>query len=188
MNKKVKWFLIGFGILLLIAVFAFIFLNRWTKSYSPEESLQFQNDDLKIEVFYNRPYKKDRQIFGELVPYDQVWRTGANEASTFETNLDIDIDGSLLKAGKYSLWTIPKKQSWEVIFNSEMYTWGIDLDGKPSRKPEFDVLKIEVPVLKNYKTIEQFTIYFEAGEELNHMFFAWENIVVPVPFKEKSDQ
>ena len=185
MNKKAKWFLISFGALLLVAVLSFIFLNQWTKSFSPEDTLKFEKDDLKIEVFYNRPYKKDRKIFGELVPYEQVWRTGANEATTFETNLDIDVDGSLLKAGKYTLWTIPKKESWEVIFNSKMYDWGIDLNGNPSREPEFDVLKIEVPVLNNYKTIEQFTIYFEAGEDLNHLFFAWDNVVVPVPFTEK---
>ncbi|HET8839462.1 MAG TPA: DUF2911 domain-containing protein [Flavobacteriaceae bacterium] len=182
MNEKVKWLLIGLGSLILLAVISFIFLNRWTKSFSPEDTVQFRDNDLKIEVFYNRPYKKDRKIFGGLVPYNQVWRTGANEATTFETNKDISVDGSLLKSGKYTLWTIPKEESWELIFNSKMYGWGINLEGKPSRKPEYDVLKIEVPVLKNYKTIEQFTIYFEDGKNLNYMFLAWENTVVPIAF------
>lgn len=184
MNKILKWSLIligGIGLLLLIAFFA---LTAWTKSYSPEETLTFQENDLQIEVFYNRPHKKNRIVFGELVPYNQVWRTGANEATTFKTNKDIYVDGSLLPAGKYTLWTIPKKESWEVIFNSKMYSWGISTDGKPSRKPEFDVLKLEVPVLNNMKTIEQFTIYFEQKDPLNYMYLAWENVVIPVPFKQ----
>lgn len=188
MRKKTKWLLIGLGGILILALVSLIILNRYTKSFSPEDTVQFQNNDLKIAVFYNRPYKKERKIFGGLVLYDQVWRTGANEATTFETNRDIFVDGSLLKAGKYTLWTVPKMESWEVIFNSKMYGWGINMDGKPSREPEFDVLKIEVPVFKNYKTIEQFTIYFEKGENLNHMFLAWENVVVAIPFKKFSDR
>ena len=184
MNKKVKWLLISIGSLLVIAVLGFIFFNNWTKSFSPEETQVFEHGDVKIDVFYNRPYKKGRKIFGGLVPYDQVWRTGANEATTFTTNKDIYVDGSLLKAGKYTLWTIPKKESWEIIFNSKMYSWGITMEEKASREAEFDVLKLEVPVLKNYKTIEQFTIYFETGEDLHHLFLAWGNVVVAVPFKE----
>ncbi|HET8808664.1 MAG TPA: DUF2911 domain-containing protein [Flavobacteriaceae bacterium] len=183
MNKTLKWSLIGVGSLLVLVFAAFFLMKGWTKSYSPEETLVFQSDSLKIEVFYNRPYKKSRKVFGELVPYNKVWRTGANEATTFETNRDILVDGSLLKAGKYSVWTVPKKESWEIIFNSKMYSWGVKTDGSPSRESRFDVLKIEVPVLKNYKTIEQFTIYFESGNPLNHLFFAWENVVVAVPFR-----
>jgi hypothetical protein len=70
-------------------------------------------------------------IFGGLVPYGEVWRTGANEATTFTTNQDLLVDGSFLAAGKYTLWTIPGPESWKVIFNSKMYPWGIDTDKKP---------------------------------------------------------
>ena len=183
MIKAIKWSLIGIGGLLLLSFTAFFAIKIWTKSYSPEENIVFQNNGLKIEVGYNRPHKKGRKIFGGLVPYSKVWRTGANEATTFETNQNLLVDGSPLKAGKYTIWTIPKKESWEIIFNSKMYSWGVKMDGSPAREPEFDVLKIEVPALKNFKTIEQFTVYFEAGTPLNHMFFAWENVVATVPFK-----
>lgn len=152
-----------------------------TKKHSPEDFVIFEQDSLKIEVFYNRPYKKEREIFGKLVPYGEVWRTGANEASTFKTNQDLLVEGSILKAGKYSLWTIPDKTSWQVIFNDKMYNWGVNFsDGKASRVEEFDALKVEVPISKNLKTIEQFSIYFDEQFGTIHMFLAWDSIVVPL--------
>lgn len=184
MNKTVKWSLIAIIGAIVIGLIALFSMKAWTKSYSPEETLVFTKADLRVEIFYNRPYKNGRTLFGGLVPYNQVWRTGANEATTFTINKDIYVDGSLLKAGKYSLWTIPKKESWEIIFNSKMYPWGITMEGKPSREPAFDVLKLEVPAMKNYKTIEQFTVYFNKGNPLNYIFLAWGNVVVPIPFKE----
>ena len=143
------------------------------------------NLGLKVKVFYNRPYKKGRDIFGDLVPYGEVWRTGANEATTFEVNKDILIDGTLLKSGTYTLWTIPNPDSWKVIFNEKMYTWGIDLTTKEAaRDPEYDVLTLEVPVNKNLSPIEQFTIYFDDQQNLNVMFLAWDQTVIAIPFKE----
>ncbi|UJH92568.1 DUF2911 domain-containing protein [Antarcticibacterium sp. 1MA-6-2] len=134
---------IAYGLLVIVLVF--LFFNRYsTKAHSPEDTIVYQEAELELEVFYNRPYKKEREIFGSLVPYDQVWRTGANEATTFTTNEDLLIDGSFLAAGKYTLWTIPGEKSWKVIFNSKMYPWGIDADKKPYRDPEFDSLVIEV--------------------------------------------
>lgn len=183
MNKTLKRILIIFASLVVLTLVALFSLKAWTKSYSPEDTQVFQKGDLKIEVFYNRPYKNGRTIFGDLVPYHQVWRTGANEATTFKTNRDLYVDGSLLKAGKYTLWTVPKKESWEIIFNSKMYSWGITTEGEPARKPKFDVLTLEVPVMKNLKTVEQFTIYFNEGKSLNTLFLAWGNVVVAVPFK-----
>lgn len=183
MNKTIKWTLIGIGSIAVLLFIALFSMKAWTKSFSSEETVTFENGDLEVEIFYNRPHKNGRTLFGELVPYNQVWRTGANEATTFKTNKDIYVDGSLLQAGKYTVWTVPKKESWEIIFNSKMYSWGITMDGKPSRKPEFDVLTLEIPVLKNLKTVEQFTVYFDKGERLNHLFLAWGNVVITVPFK-----
>ncbi len=115
--------------MVMLIVLGKLFYDRYaTKAYSPEETVTYEENSLDLEVFYNRPYKKDRVIFGGLVPYGQVWRTGANEATTFSTNEDLLIDGSTLEAGKYTLWTIPMENSWKVIFNSKMYPWGINLD------------------------------------------------------------
>ena len=83
------------------------------------------------------------------MPYGEVWRTGANEATTFETNQDLTVEGSKLEAGKYTLWTIPGETSWIIIFNENMYSWGVSFsDGKASRVEKFDALKVEVPFQK----------------------------------------
>ncbi|NBC58833.1 MAG: DUF2911 domain-containing protein [Bacteroidetes bacterium] len=179
---KIAFFIIA-G-LVIVGIAGFYIMKANTKKFSPEELVVFKEDSLQIEVFYNRPYKKGRDIFGSLVPYGEVWRTGANEATTFKTNQDLIIDGSLLKAGKYTLWTIPNETSWVVIFNDKMYNWGVNFsDGKASRIEEFDALKIEVPFSKNLKTIEQFTIYFDEQFGDINMFLAWDDIVVPVSLK-----
>lgn len=167
---------------LLVVILVFLFFNRYsTKAHSPEDTIVYQEAELQLEVFYNRPYKKEREIFGSLVPYDQVWRTGANEATTFTTNKNLLIDGSFLAAGKYTLWTIPGEESWKVIFNSKMYPWGIDADKKPYRDPEFDALVIEVPVRKTNEVVEQFTIYFDRANDLVFMNLAWDETLITVP-------
>lgn len=181
MPKALKISFIIISALIIIAIAGFYIMKTNTKKHSPEDFVIFEQDSLKIEVFYNRPYKKEREIFGKLVPYGEVWRTGANEASTFKTNQDLLVEGSILKAGKYSLWTIPDKTSWQVIFNDKMYNWGVNFsDGKASRVEEFDALKVEVPISKNLKTIEQFSIYFDEQFGTIHMFLAWDSIVVPL--------
>ncbi|RRO14364.1 DUF2911 domain-containing protein [Flavobacteriaceae bacterium 14752] len=184
MPKALKiTFFIAAG-LVIIAIAGFYIMKANTKKHSPEDSVVFKQDSLNIEVFYNRPYKKGREIFGELVPYNEVWRTGANEATTFKTNQDIMVEGSILKAGKYTLWTIPNETSWVVIFNDKMYNWGVNFsDGKASRIKEFDALKVEVPVSKNLKTIDQFSIYFDEQFGDINMFLAWDDIVVPISIK-----
>ena len=184
MSKKLKWSLAGVLIFILLVLATYFVLKVRTKSFSPEDTVIYVQDDLELEVFYNRPYKKDREIFGGLVPYGQVWRTGANEATTFSTNKDILVDGSLLPAGKYTLWTIPNEESWKVIFNSKMYPWGITTKGEPSREPEFDVLTLEFPVNKTYNITEQFTISFEEAHELILMLLSWDRTVISIPIKE----
>ena len=154
-----------------------------TKALSPEDSSVISEGSLKMEVIYNRPYKKGREIFGGLVPYGEVWRTGANEATTFSTNKDILIDGSPLANGTYTLWTIPMQDSWKVIFNSKMYPWGINLEEKASRDPDFDVLVLEVPTTKVQDTLEQFSIYFEKANDLIFFNLAWDDIKISVPIK-----
>ena len=185
MNNSLKLVLKTLGISLLVIAVIFFVVRYNTKAYSPEDTVSYTNNDLTIEVFYNRPYKKGREIFGNLVPYDSVWRTGANEATTFKTNKDIMVDGSLLQKGEYTLWTIPKKKSWEIIFNNKMYPWGIDLNGKVYRDAKFDALIVEVPSNKLQETVEQFSIYFEQANDFVFMVLAWDRTSVAVPIKIK---
>ncbi|MCI4666543.1 MAG: DUF2911 domain-containing protein [Bacteroidia bacterium] len=180
MNKTLRNVLIGIASLVVILMLLFWGFRNYTKSHSPEETASFSEGDLKIEVFYNRPSKKGRIIFGELVPYDVVWRTGANEATTFTSNKDLTIGGEVLKAGTYTLWTIPGQNEWKVIFNSEMYPWGVDFNADASRKAEFDVLTTSVAVESLSQSLEMFTIDFAYQEVLN-MTLAWDQTKVSVP-------
>lgn len=152
-----------------------------TKSYSPEEIITYTQSNSDLSVYYNRPYKKGREIFGELVPFNEVWRTGANEATTFYTGKDLTIGGTILPKGSYSLWTIPNENEWTVIFNSKEYGWGVRMkDSKASREPEFDVLKYSTPVQKLDKEVEQFTIRFVEEPSLE-LILEWEKTRVSVP-------
>ena len=77
-----------------------------------------------INISYSQPAVKGRKVWGELVPMGQVWRTGANNATVFETDKDIKVEGQALKAGKYALFTIPNEKEWTIIFNKKSDQWG----------------------------------------------------------------
>lgn len=187
MKKRYKSIIKVTGILILV-VLAIFFLKRYsTKAYSPEETVTYKEQSLELEVFYNRPFKKDREVFGGLVPYGEVWRTGANEATTFYTSEDLLVDGSLLKEGKYTLWTIPMEDSWKVIFNSKMYPWGIDQDKKAYRDPAYDVLVLEVQAHELRETIEQFSIFFEKANDFVLLNLVWDHTEVEIPLKPKKE-
>lgn len=179
--KIIKWVLIV-AITLAVIGYGIFALNRAnTKKFSPEDTVGYIKNDLQLSVFYNRPYKKGRPIFGALVPFGEVWRTGANEATVFTTNKDLTLEGQVLPAGKYTLWTIPNADMWEVIFNSKQYVWGVDGEGKASRDPAFDVLNIKVPVDKKTDVTEQFTIYFSEINSQTNLIFEWDQTKVAVP-------
>lgn len=151
MSKSLKILLIVVGVLVALgALIAFVgwpYLKKVTKKSSPEQTIAYQQFGLDLEVFYCRPSKKGRDIFAEegLVPYGEVWRTGANEATTFETATNLNIQGEVLPAGKYTLWTIPGEGTWEIIFNKKMYGWGVGWGAKAAVNREHDALAIVVP-------------------------------------------
>ncbi|MBK8505377.1 MAG: DUF2911 domain-containing protein [Saprospiraceae bacterium] len=180
MNKTLKRILIGVGILAIIFFVGSRILINQTKKASPEDLVEYIDGDKKIEVFYCQPGKRDRQIFGGLVPYGKVWRTGANEASTFEVSQDINVGGKKLPAGKYTLWTIPNPDQWTVIFNKKMYGWGVNFSEEALREPEQDALTIQVPVEKTTSVTELFTIEIDTNRTLG-MSLAWDDIIVRVP-------
>ncbi len=151
-----------------------------TKKHSPEKIENYSHNGTDIEIVYSSPFKKDRKIIGALVPYGKVWRTGANEATTFKTNKDITIQNQILKAGEYTLWTIPGENEWEIIFNSKDYGWGVNWDEEAQREAEFDVLNVKVPVQRIDKTQESFLISID--DNLN-MCLSWENTKVCVPME-----
>ena len=191
MNKAIKITLWIAGILVAIALLFFFVvgpkMKESTKKHSPEVTDVYDINGQHIEVWYSSPSKKGRTIFGELVPYGEVWRTGANEATTFMTDKDLLIDGQTLPAGKYTLWTIPGEDSWQVIFNSKMYDWGVSfLNAKASRDEAYDVVVATADVSKSYTTEESFMIkVMEAAGNKPVLLFAWDQIFVALPMEEK---
>lgn len=184
MNSFLKRTLIILSIIALGLLLYSVFVeNIFAKRLSPKDTVQFELNDLKLKVFYNRPSKKDRKIFGALVPFNQVWRTGANEATTFETNKTLEIGGVPLPAGEYTLWTVPKDSFWTVIFNSKQYAWGVDSEMKPMWDPNYDALNIDVPVEKLNSFVEQFTIAFDNSTDNLFLTMAWDDVKVVVPLK-----
>lgn len=173
------------GIIIAIVIIGIVGLRFYTKSFSPQEVSKFEEEGNNIRVTYSRPFKKDRKIFGELVPYDKVWRTGANEATIFETASDIKLGKQILAAGSYSLFTIPGKDTWKIIFNKEIGQWGVGfLSGEANRNPELDVLTIEAQPITTQHTFEQFTINFDHVEHELDMIIMWDQTLVVVPITE----
>jgi hypothetical protein len=177
--------LIIVGVLVVVLAGVFAFIRYSTKSHSPESNVSFSDGNLKVHVFYNRPYKKGREIFGKLVPFGKTWRTGANEATVFETSSDLKFGDKELKAGKYSLWTVPGEKSWQVVFNSEIPSWGVNFNAEANRNPATDVLIVESPVVQENKEFEQFTISVEKVGDGAELILIWDKTLVAVPFSAK---
>ncbi|WP_299363317.1 DUF2911 domain-containing protein [Winogradskyella sp.] len=157
--------------------------NIFSPRLSPKDTAKITLNDLKLKVEYNRPSKRDRAIFGALVPYNKVWRTGANEATTFETNKDLMIDGMLLKKGKYTLWTVPMEQSWKVMFNTKQYEWGVNEKMQPMWDPNFDAIEIEVQKQNIEETVEKFTIAFDNKTGNLKLTMAWDQTLIEIPMQ-----
>lgn len=176
--------LLAFGVALIVVLGAVVNVIRHnrTKSFSPEEVSSYTDGDLSVSVYYNRPYKKGREIFGALVPYGKVWRTGANEATVFETNKTLTFEGKRLTPGKYTLWTVPDSTSWLIIFNLQTGQWGINSDGEANRDPDLDALSIMAHAITQERDFEQFTIRFDKLDEEAEMVLLWDKTVVAVPF------
>jgi hypothetical protein len=182
MNQKTKRILIILAAIVVVLIVLFKFMHNNTKKASPEGTAEYDKGGKKLSVFYCRPSKKGREIFGELVPYDKVWRTGANEATTFTTATDIKINEKTLPAGKYTLWTIPGKDQWSVIFNSKQYGWGVSFGGEASREAAADVLEVKVPVEQLNESTELFTIGFDDTDPVK-MVLTWDKTRVAVPIQ-----
>ncbi len=174
-----KRILIILGIIAAVALVGFFTLRSWTKSGSPEAIAQIDQNGLKIKVHYCQPYKKGRKVFGGLVPYGKVWRTGANEATVIDFDENIIVAGQPLDKGEYSLWTIPSQDGWIVIFNSETGQWGTSYDQTK------DVLRVPVASRKHTPVSEQFYINFRPATNGAEMILVWDETEVIVPIQKR---
>jgi hypothetical protein len=154
-----------------------------TPRVSPKSSLMQSVGLTDITIQYNRPGVKGRQIWGALVPYDKVWRTGANEATTIEFSDDVWINGNKLTKGLYSLHTIPTTKDWTVIFNSVAEQWG-----SYSYDAAKDALRIQVtPQTAEHREWMQFEIP-EMTTDTAKVVIRWEKIAVPFTVDTKSTE
>jgi hypothetical protein len=186
--RVLKWIVIIVAVLLLSFYFIGMpYLREQTKKHSPEVTNTYTRDGFDLAVTYSSPFRKGRAIFGELVPYNTTWRTGANEPTTFTTASDIKVSGEQLATGKYSLWTIPNPESWTVVFNEKIPDWGVTLSSKgqeTTREPEYDVLQVDVPVTTLQQSEESFTIDFNREDGQLFLNLYWDTTKVKVPINE----
>ena len=151
---------------------------------SPRDSVSGTVAGSEIKIWYGSPSVKGRTIGKEIAPYGKVWRTGANQATTFTTSKAIKVEGKTLAAGKYTLYTTPDEKEWKIIFNSTLMDgarpiWGIKMDGSTTDDPAKDVLVVTVKPMKAQANNERFKV------ALNDKGFVllWGDIAVPVMVK-----
>lgn len=155
---------------LAFLVFSFCTAMAQEQQLSPRTSVK--NSD--IEVTHGQPSKRGRVIFGDLVPYGEVWRTGANEATEITFKKNVNFAGKPVKAGTYSLFTIPKQKEWVVILNSKTGQWGAyDYESIKSN----NVVQVTVPTYSTNNTVEKLTFALKD----NSLNIEWDKTGVSIP-------
>ena len=158
----------------LIALFVVSLASAQGKPKSTKEMISGKINDATITVNYGSPSVNGREIWGGLVPFNQVWRAGANEATTFETTKDVMVEGSKLAAGKYSFFLIPNEKECIIIFNKVAKQWG---SGKYDEKE--DQLRVKVKQQAVKMPTEKLTYKIEK----NKMILNWSNWSIPISIK-----
>lgn len=143
---------------------------------SPASLATLRYKDTYVKVTYSQPRKRGREIFGGLVPYGQVWRTGANEATEITLTKDIFINGLMITAGTYSIFTIPDKEKWVVILNKELGLWG-----SYNYNYKNDLLRFEVLAQYDPAATEAFTIKFDQRNNMADLLLLWDKTRISIP-------
>jgi Protein of unknown function (DUF2911) len=137
-----------------------------------------KGSDPVARVVYGRPQKKGRTMLGDKEPFGKVWRAGANETTEIKLWKAVTFGDKVIPAGTYSLYAIPDKTEWTIIFNTKLDTWGAY-----AYEESKDIARIKVPAGKTASEVEAFTIAFDGKEGAGNMYLAWENTLVTVPVK-----
>lgn len=147
---------------------------------SPNASVSQTIGLTEVSITYGRPGVRDREIFGGLVPLNEVWRTGANESTAITFSGDVRIEGELVEEGTYSLYTIPDEDNWTIIINDKL-SWGTEYDENE------DVLRVEVEAEESH-FLEQMMIYFEnITEDSGDLIIHWADTKVAVHIEPVED-
>ena len=131
----------------------------------------------QVQVEYSRPFAKDRKIFGGLVPWGTVWRTGANAATTLKTNVDLTLGGVVVPKGTYTLYTLPGEKTWKLIVNRQTGQWGTEYD------PKQDLARIDLKAETRADHLEAMTISFLPEDAFRGTLrISWERKTLSVPY------
>src|SRR5215469_3072856 len=151
-----------------------------SKRPSPPAQAKVDLSGATITIDYSSPRAKGRKIFGDLVPYGQVWRTGANEATTFVTTAALSADGKDIPAGSYTIFTLPEKDKWTLIINKHTGEWGI-----PYKYESEELARVPMSVSSTGSPVENFTIAFQQSGSECTLQMSWENTQASVKLTEK---
>jgi hypothetical protein len=133
-----------------------------------------------VKTDYSSPRMKGRKIFGDLVPFGEVWRTGANDATTFTTSADVAVGGKSVPAGNYTIFTVPKADNWTLIINKKTGEWGI-----PYKYEGDELARVDMKVSKLPSPVENFTISYDKSGSGCTMNLAWETTKASVDISAK---
>ena len=149
-----------------------------SKRPSPPGTAEVTLKGKKITIEYSRPYLKGRHVGQELAPFDKVWRTGANEATSLTTEANLNIGGTNVPAGSYTLYSLPSEGTWKLIINKQTGQWGTNYDEQQ------DLARIDMQKSQTEQPVEQFTISFKKkSDNAADLVMEWENIRLTVLVK-----
>lgn len=134
---------------------------------------------LIARVIYSRPHKQGRKIFGSLIKYGERWRLGANESTEIELFTSVNIQGKTVAKGRYILYCIPEPENWTIVFNSNLNSWGLNLD------PSKDVHRFSIPSRTKPQSVEYFSMMFQSTATGADLVMAWDNVEARLPFQFK---
>ena len=155
------------------------FASRPLGQLSVRDTARASVGGAEVWVDYGRPLKRGREIFGNVVPWNTVWRTGANSATQFNTAADLVIGGAAVPAGKYTLWTLPTPSGWKLIVNKQTGQWGTEYH------PEQDLVRVDTKVETLAAPVEELVIRFEPAAAGTTLTITWDKTKVSVPVAKK---
>jgi Protein of unknown function (DUF2911) len=176
-----KPFIVGGALIAALTLACVVLFARQDKSSRPSPPAKAEcklPDGKTITVDYSSPRAKGRKIFGGLVPYGQVWRAGANEATTLVSASDITVGGKAVPAGKYTIFAIPGEDKWTLVISKKAGEWGTAYPGA-----ENDLARIDMKTSKTSAPVENFTIAFDQNGNGCTLRMEWENTRASVDIK-----
>jgi hypothetical protein len=167
-----------------VLIFALVTLTSavtlFAQKPSPPAKAEVELAGKTITIDYSRPSMRGRKIMGDLVPYGQVWRTGANDSTSLKTPVDLEIGGAKVPAGSYTIYSLPSATTWKLIINKQTGQWGTEYDQAQ------DLVRVDLKKSSLASPMEQFTIEFlKKGADSADLILEWETTKLSVPVRAK---